>query len=239
MLITPEDLYRLTRLEVEREGDHDVVWACRLARKLAWLKPTETEFQEYLGLVNHTNCMAYALRHDETLLLQQFVDSRDATPKFTHDFSCSEKDAFLCVRPYVILESPKFPETIDTLQRYGHWKALVGGKPIASGWLAEILVGLDGYGVRRKPYTFPVVRDQVDNVFGVGVLDPTPSFDRGGQTITPGAPGVFLGTGAKLEVVLELPKEMEAKLTIGVVSARYTTRAQSNVGVPVTPGGLI
>lgn len=233
MLITPEDLDRLARLEIEREGDHDVVWACRLARKLAWLKPTEAEFQQYLGLINTVSCTAYGLRHDETVFLQQPDSAMGGSPKFLHEFSCDVQDAFLCVRPYVILESPKFPEMIDTLAGYGRWKALVGGKLIASGRLIEILVGLDGYGVLRKPYVFPMLRDHVDNVFTVGMLEPARPLDNfGGPSISPASFGVFLGPGAKLEIILDIPHLPEAKLSIGVVAARYTTKA-SRTPLPV------
>jgi len=242
MLITPEDLDRLARLEIEREGDHDVVWACRLARKLAWIKPTEAQFQDYVGLVNENTSSAFTMRHDETLFLKGIVRSED--PKFVHDFSCDKTEAFLCVRPYVILEAPKSPDIIWSLEMHSSWKILVGGKPLASGWLAEILVALDGYGVRRKPYTFAMPKESIENVFCVGTLDyrgvEIPgTYHMQGPTVTPmPTAGVFLANGAKLEMTIELPKILKENPTIhllvGLVAARYTTKPRgSGVVAPV------
>lgn len=240
MLITPEDLDRLSRLEIEREGDHDVVWACRLARKLAWLKPTEAQFSQYVALINQIACSAFPVRHDETLFLRGAVGVKD--PKFSHQVVCSQKEAILFVRPYVILETPKFPEIISTLEKFGRFMVKVDGKELAQGWLAEILVGLDGYGVRRKPYTFMPPKQPIDNVFSVGILQPVNDpFGYSGQSALPADLGVMLADGAKMEVALDLPEQNPEDppvgLSIGLVAARYTTRATGAVveGVPILP----
>lgn len=243
MLITPEDLNRLACLEINREGDHDVVWACRLARKLASVKPTEAQFDQYLALINRNTCSAFSVRHDETLFLNGTTGVKN--PKFLHQVSCSEKDAVFCVRPYVILETPKFPEIISTLEKFGRFSVKVDGKGLAQGWLAEILVDLDGYGVRRRPYTLMSPKEPIDNVFDVGVLDQSYSQFGGdqhpGPTVLPSNQGVLLGNGAKIEVILELPEpapeDSSIKLRIGLVAARYTTREAAGLpeGVPITP----
>lgn len=238
MLITPEDLDRLARLEIDRDGDHDVVWACRLARKLAWLKPTEAEYQEYLGMINQISCTAYSLRHDETLFIRHVVGSGD--PKFVQEFSCAKMEAFLCVRPYVILESPKSPDILYILETHSSWKVRIGEKTLASGWLAEILVGLDGYGIRRKPYVFMPPKEPIDNVFCAGIVE-SPRVDilgGYGPTISPVSTlGVFLGGGTKLEMSLVLPKILSEdptiKLSMGLVAARYTTKPKRMETVPV------
>lgn len=245
MLITPEDLDRLSRLEIEREGDHDVVWACRLARKLAWIKPTEAQFQEYFALVNQVTCSAFTLRHDETLFLKGIVGSED--PKFVHEFSCEKMEAFLCIRPYVILETPKSPDILWTLETHSSWKMKVGGKLLASGWLAEILVGFDGYGVRRKPYTIAMPKDPIENVFCVGAVDYSGAerpwiYHMEAPTVSPmPTAGVFLANGTKLEMSLELPKilteDPTIKFSIGLVAARYTTKPRSVSVAPALGGG--
>lgn len=232
MLITPEDLDRLARLEIEREGDHDVVWACRLARKLAWLKPTEAEFPQYVGLVNHLNFSGYIMRHDETLLMKSVVGSEN--PTFTHLFTCDKVEAFFCVRPYVILETPKSPEFLYLLETHSSWKITIGGKTLVKGWTAEILVGLDGYGIRRKPYVLRAPQEPIRDVFAAGAVESVRNFESTGYNIVPSPTvspmGVFFSNEAKLEFSVTLPKliseDPTARLSMGLVAARYTTKSK-------------
>jgi hypothetical protein len=230
MLITPEDLDRLARLEIEREGDHDVVWACRLARKLAWLKPTEAEFPQYVGLVNHLNCSGYIMRHDETLLLKSVVGS--VNPRFRHLFICDKVDAFLCVRPYVSLDAPKSPEILYLLETHANWRITIDEKTLAEGWLAEILAGFDGYGIRRKPYVLRAPQNPIQYAFAAGAVEACRNFESTGYNIVPSVVtspmGVFLSNEAKLDFSLTLPRliseDPTVRLSMGLVAARYTTK---------------
>lgn len=230
MLITPEDLDRLARLEIEREGDHDVVWACKLARKLAWLKPTEADFPQYVGLVNHLNYSGYIMRHDETLFLKAVVGSHN--PKFTHLFICDKVEAFFCVRPYVTLEAPKHPELFYVLESHASWKITIDEKTLAQGWMAEIMVGPDGYGIRRKPYALRAPKNPIENVFAAGAVEACRNFESTGYNIVPSSVmspiGVFLSNEAKLDFTLTLPKliseDPTVRLSMGLVAARYTTK---------------
>lgn len=231
MLVTPEDFDRLARLEIDREGDHDVVWACKLARKLSQLKPTEAEFPEHALLINQNSMMAYTVRHAETLLLEQSVEVWKGS-RFWHKLVCDKVEGLLFIRPYVRLESPKFPEFISELERVARFTVYADKTVLATGALAEILIGLDGYGVRRKPYIFKLPPNPPGNIFGAG-----PYQGETGNTFPPDI-GVFLMDGTDVEVALHLPDLIHGhsgKFSIGFVVARYTTKSKHIEGMPPPP----
>jgi hypothetical protein len=222
-LITPEDHVRIDRLEAERPEDQELHWLCRLARKLAALKPIDGEFPEYLALINPSACNGMAIRFAERVHLVE----RELTwigPAGTgkvilleEALSCNVTDAFLFVRPYVRLLSPESAGTREQLERLGKVTVRADDTVLFNGSISEVLVGPDGYGVHRKPFSFRYHADPKGSVFGTGVLNAE------GEA-TPSDHGVFLTHRTKVLIELEYPlRDGELKLATGLVMARYTT----------------
>jgi hypothetical protein len=222
-LITPEDHVRIDRLEAERPEDQELHWLCRLARKLAALKPIDGEFPEYLALINPAACNAMAIRFAERVHLPEreltwVGPAMGSVILLEETLTCNVTDAFLCVRPYVKLLPPESAGTREQLERLGKVTVRADKTLLFSGSISEVLVGPDGYGVHRKPFSFRYHADPKDSVFGTGVLNAE------GEA-TPSDHGVFLAHRTKVLIELEYPlRDGELKLATGLVMARYTTR---------------
>lgn len=217
-LVSKEDLDRIDRLEAERAGDRDVVWACQLARKLSRLKPTEAQFPENLAVINQANCTAIPVRFAESCFVEHVFELKDGKGLFEYMLSCESTDAFLVIRPYVRVVIPQEQAVLDRLEK-GKLMVHADGSFISVTPIAEVLVGLDGYGVRRKPFLFRLPVQHEPNIFGVASLDAL------GEIATPGGLGIFLPNTTKVRIELETPAVVDrATVSVGLVMARYTTK---------------
>jgi hypothetical protein len=223
-LITPEDLDRIARLETEMPEDQEIQWLCQLARKLAALKPVDAELPEYLALINHHAYNGMPVRFCERVHL---VDreltwvgpaSTEKAILLDESISCRVYDAFLLIRPYVKLLSPESEGVREQLMRLGKVTVYADKTMLFNGSISEILVGPDGYGAHRKPFSFRYHAEPKDAVFGTGVLS-------GDLEATPSDHGVFLVSGTRVLIELEYPlRDGELKLATGLVMARYTAK---------------
>jgi hypothetical protein len=221
-LISPADLDRIDSLETCQKNP-DILWLCQLARRLAALKPTEAVFSEYLALINYHSAAAYPIRRAETSAPAEhelnWVGGPGPVVLLQHTLICELSDAFLCVRPYVKLVSPKSEGVLEQLARLGRITVRADKTLLVEGTLAEHLVGFDGYGVHRKPFTFRASGQPQESVFGVGILN-------GDQSASPAELGVFLPHRTVITIELTYPLQAgeEIKLSTGLVMARYTTK---------------
>jgi hypothetical protein len=221
-LISPADLDRIDSLETCQKNP-DILWLCQLARRLARLKPTEAVFPEYAALINYNNVAAYPIRRAEVMPPVEhelnWVGGPGPVVLLQHTLICELSDAFLCVRPYVKLVSPKSEGTLEQLARLGRLTVRADKTLLVEGALAEHLVGFDGYGVHRKPFTFRASGQPQESVFGVGVLNED-------QSASLAEFGVFLPHRTVVTVELTYPLQAgeEIKFATGLVMARYTTK---------------
>lgn len=223
MLISKEDLTRIDLLKAERQGDLDIEWVCDLAIKLARLKPTEAEFPTSLALINSIVCNAFPMYFMEAVLVEQSLDVN--VPFFSHTTQCGVKEALLVLSLY-IKPLTNDVEIFDFLSRTGKVTVSVDGKPVSTGPLAEVLVGPDGYGVRRKPFRLNVPKFVDSGVFQVGSYDPFK------QMATPmDQAGIFLGNNCTIKVHWEGIPDVDVPFLVGLVMARYKTYSESVLGV--------
>jgi hypothetical protein len=219
-LITPEDLARINKLQLDREDDPEVAWLCKTARHLARIKPTECDFPERVHLIHpFPQLAAFPMRYAEKVLVEQAFNYKSSY--FIHILTCQKTDAFLLVRPYVRLESPEDQRFLELMEREGRYDLRTDGETLSKGPLADILVGRDGYGIRRKPIALKMPEAKSESVFRCGSdEDPMGAVQVAGVDL-----GVFVTNQTQVMVELHVPGLSDsAKISIGLVVARYTSK---------------
>lgn len=222
-LITPSDIARIEHLAVDRHGEAEIQWLCNLALRLAALKHTEAEFPAYLALINANVGNAYPMRLDGVMPPEEhelhWASGLGSVTLLERKLSCGATEAFLLVRPYVKLLDPQSEGTVEQLVRLGKITVRANDVVLTEGSIAEHLVGLNGYGFRRKPFVLSIGARNEKGIFGVGILD-------GDSTSSQGDQGVFLPSDTVVTVQLSYPLHRDEHLNFstGLVMARYTTK---------------
>lgn len=239
MLITTEDEARVAQIaESTKPSEKDALWLCGMVHQLAKIKPTEYDFPVYAALIQFKEACAFALGFVGTVLTerQTRIDGplHDGTSVILQvDTSCPITDAMLCVRPYIRVEAGTdrkswSPKTNSILQRMAQ-KATIrvdidNIRIISDAPAEEYLIGLDGYGLRRRPSNFlPSWGSlQEGKFFGVGDLD------WQGLT-TPAKYGVFLPHSTTIVISithLQLHARETVTLSTGLVMGHYSTKTR-------------
>jgi hypothetical protein len=218
-MLSKEDLYRIDRLELSQPNP-DISWLCQTVRRLARIKPTEYDFPEDVHLIYpFPRPAAIPMRYAERLLAEQTFNYKSSY--FIHVLTCPKTDALLLVRPYVRLEPSGDPELLQLMEKEGRYELRADGETLSKGPLADILVGHDGYGVRRKPITLKMPEVKFENIFRCGSAE-----DSLGTIQVAGVDlGVFVTNQTQVMVELHVPGLSDStKISIGLVVARYTSK---------------
>ncbi len=223
-LLTREDRLRIARILDGKEGDtEDVEWLVRKVDMLSRLGPEDFDFPNYVGLVNQIACTAFAMRYGrgchfrkETLLdagrMPATVPLLDIT---TSNPVC---DAILVVRPFVRVASDTPPRMVDELRRE-QMRMTIDGDEVVMGSIDDHLVGPDGWGIRKIPFSFKPPGQTL--FLGVHLDDQQQA--RADHMI-----GIMVPNGSVISVDLVLCDGILSEpilLTTGLVAATYTTKA--------------
>lgn len=235
-LLTPEERERLERIERMWREDTgpfgtDILWACQQVRRLALLRPDEFDFPPYACLMNRENETAYALRYLRMEGMRKDTAIGPESPRegvvLLDRVQVGEPgEGVLAVRPYVRLPATAGNGTLEAFRKCTVSLTVVKEKGdrldlLEGSALEEHLIGPDGTGVRRNPWSFVRVDDR--RAFPAIGLDKEAKAD----------PDVRYGTffENKDHVMFRLDGRPEGLaepvvLTAGIVAARYTTKAR-------------
>ena len=228
MLISKEDLARIDHLAADRKGDAEVEWLCQLAIKLARLKPTEADFPQEMALINNAASNAFPMRLIDRCFIEQVWELKGGRGIFDYMTSCETVEAFLFVRPYVRILTSLKASILEELGK-GTFKVMGDEEEFGAGSIAEILVDLDGYGVRRKPYILPFRPSLSHIAFRPGTIE--------GEMVVPQNFGMFVARDTRIRISLETPAAIDgATVSTGIVMAKYTTKGMGyGRPLPVIP----
>lgn len=234
-MITPEEKAQIQAISnLKNPTTTDALWLCEIIDRLSRVKPTEWEFPDFVALFSPTNINACGMKFDGLVANEQpwsFRPGRDVAAHrvgiFAHRFECGVCEAFLCIRPYIRMDGPTDgrevwgPDAIKQLRQMTENATIrmeVDGAPVIDDEPAEAyLVGLDGYGLRRKPSN---IRTVPDDLLRFGKIDTD-------LLATPERYGVFLPNNSRVTISmkdLRPPTNQWINMSTGLVIARYTTK---------------
>lgn len=217
-------------------------------------KPDDFNFPPYAALVNDDRKCGYAMRLDRRVQREQVFQlsgngSAALLPQdgFRQEVSCEVTDAEMLVRPYVRLIEPREDRIIERLSS-GTLSLLVDDYVVLDRFpIRDFLAALDGYGVRRRPFSLTGFLSLTGPLFrACGLVPPTTGPGTSG-------PGHEVAMAATFPIVsnewnadggreygLMLPRQSvigiklgslgqiqePCTLALGVVSALYSTKSK-------------
>ncbi len=233
MLITPDEEKKVQDLIKRGEGSPEAtLWLCGLVQRLAAIKPTEADFPKMSALINPVSCSAIAVKFDGLMHVEKETTVFDfGRSNLLWLLKCKTKlglcEAALCIRPYIRLVEPEDKAVLERLARHARITFEVNGALlIKNGPAEEHLVGFDGYGLRRQPFSFhPDILSKGLAVYTVGVLD------QENMQAIPGGDGFFTINDSEIRlgmdnIILEAGEKIV--LSVGLVIGRYTTKGINN-----------
>lgn len=221
-----ERLYKLAK--ASKRGlqfpSEDCAWLCELARRLAFLRPDDYDFPEYLAYVNQIAEKAFAMRFVQTVDLTAVVKLSPGKYKdptvLDHSTDDRASDALVVVRPFVRLHAPCSNEVVEYFRGLS-LKLNIDGTPVIHEPLEEHLIGPRGENYRKNLWR---VRWLEGHLYPVVLLDDEQKAD-GRRKVGIGCPH---GTRLQLSIS-RLPEDVEATFTAGFVAARYSTRSAGGI----------
>ncbi len=236
-MLTPKEAEALARVQVTysaalegRKADlaasvDDVLSLCDAVKRLARLKPGEFDFPQYIGLADQARGQAYAMKYVALVPAEKIHQWTDGLGRATGlDFvgACEAYEAFFCARPYVEVLEPRSADALEEMRK-ARLSVLVDGDIVVvrKAPVEQFLVGPDGYGVRRKPFTFAGIVPR--GLMCVMTLIQNPSVDNRPEA---GPPELGLGirNTERLRIELDDLPQRPMKVRVGAVIALYTTR---------------
>lgn len=228
---------------------NDGLYLVDLVQRLLQTKPTEYAFPAWAALVNDMNPSAYAMRYDRRIPreLECLLPPRGSSPVYEMEISCDICNAELWARPYVRVIEPQQPETWTRLMGATLTMTVDGEILIDRFPLSDFLVGPDGYGVARKPFSFTGILATVmgtqSPVFrgcriqlqgetpGPGAMIPTGGTHPNGWEADGAVEyGAFLVNRSRVDIGIDgiapsrTTPEMPITVAIGGVAAMYSTK---------------
>lgn len=229
-LLSKEEQDRIRNLESEYRrsfrsgpfGSEDVLWLASVARRLAVLNPDEFDFPRSMAFVNQIACNAFFMLHMRSEPMKRTV--KVAGPEFQSGqdllditLECPPAEAVAIVRPYVRL----LPNTPDGLKEQFRRSSVSmvhdGFAVLKADEIDAHLIGADGRGVRRPPFSFS--RRSID-----GSIFLANEVDSEGNAYCDARIGLFGSNGCRILLRLDAcphPLDGEIEAVAGIVAARY------------------
>ncbi len=225
-LLTREDRLRIARILDGTEKDtQDVEWLVRKVDMLSRLGPEDYDFPDYLGLVNPIAGNAFALRYsrDRHFRKETLLDAGPMPSTISLldiDTQCQVCDADLIVRPFVRVASDTPMRMVDELRRE-QLRMTVDGEEVIAGSIDAHLVGPNGWGIRKIPFSF---KPSLGGCLFSGVF-----LDDQQNALAHQMYGLMAPNGSKITVDLVHCEDILSEpvlLTTGLIAATYTTKAR-------------
>lgn len=226
------------------EALRDVILALR---HLSRPRPDEHEFKTYAAIVNDISAVAYAMRLDCPVAIEQRavlgahrVDGRlHGQPVFEHLVTVDVCNALLVVRPWIRISEPVTPEIIDRLSSARITFAVDDDAILDGTSLRDHLIGPDGYGLKHQAFTFKglmsgagggaffrAVELEPTNP-GVAVMANWNTAPPGMNAISEKELGMMIPNGSKITIDVHGIEGLGNPVTVttGLVAALYSTRS--------------
>lgn len=200
----------------------DVLSLCDAVKRLARLKPGEFDFPQFIGLADQAKMQAYAMKYvglAPAEKIHAWTEGPGRTTGLEFVGACEVYEAYVCARPYIEVLEPRLADALEEMRKT-RVSILVDDKiaVVRKAPVEQFLIGPDGYGVLRKPFSFAGIVPR--GLMCVMTL----SSDDNRPEARPPELGLGIRNTERLRIELDDLPRRPMRIRVGAVIALYTTK---------------